>query len=816
MELIRGRTSQIIPVRIVDSNGLPKTGLVFNTSGLSAVYQRELDAAPTTITLATMTAGTWATGGFIELNSTSMPGVYAVGIPNAAISAADASTWSVIQFVGTVAANLYAQPIRIDLVAVNVQDSVRYGLTALPNANAEAAGGLYTRGTGAGQINQDANGRVDTNTKTWIGGAIPAVNVTGVPKVDVLDWLGATVATPATAGVPDVNTKNLGGTAQTGRDIGASVLLSSGTGTGQLDFTSGVVKSNLVQILASAITGTAANIVAAFTKLFNVVTPVFDMTSIIQTGDSYSRIGAAGAGLTALGDTRIANLDATLSSRLAPTTAGRTLDVAATGEAGLDFDNIKAATAPTTLTNITVPVVTTTTTATNVTNDVGITQAGADKVWASAARTLTAFSFTVNATITGIAAGIIAAASFASGALDAVWSTAIRTITGGTVTTATNLTNAPTVGDFTATMKTSLNDATPSVTVSDKTGFSLSAAGISAIWANASRTLTGFGTLVSDIWANVTRTITGGAIDTNNDKTGYALSGAGVTAVQSGLGTSANQTTINNNVLAIPTNPLLANDSRLNYLDASIASRLATSNLVVASGTAQGGGASTITLAAGASATNDLYNGQTVFIPGGTGAGQIGSISDYNGNTKVATVATAWAIPPDPTSTYVLLAMGSSAGGGSPITVADIWNAINASYAVPGSQSALLASIKSDTSKIGDGNLVINSPVDPDTGLTTLVRGSSYMLNDNRAIYYTIDSFPDLTIGQPAFWHAQKINRLGAETVEGIITAAKRVRFEFEAAETLYLAGGSFSLSLDSANSNPLRTANNTLIILDS
>jgi hypothetical protein len=43
---------------------------------------------------------------------------------------------------------------------------------------------------------------------------------------------------------------------------------------------------------------------------------------------------------------------------LQPTTAGRTLDVAATGEAGVDLDNIHAASAPTTLTNITVPTVT--------------------------------------------------------------------------------------------------------------------------------------------------------------------------------------------------------------------------------------------------------------------------------------------------------------------------------------------------------------------------------------------------------------------------------------------------------------------------
>lgn len=48
-----------------------------------------------------------------------------------------------------------------------------------------------------------------------------------------------------------------------------------------------------------------------------------------QTGDNFARIGAAGAGLTALGDARIVNLDATVSSRLA--TAGYTApDSAAT------------------------------------------------------------------------------------------------------------------------------------------------------------------------------------------------------------------------------------------------------------------------------------------------------------------------------------------------------------------------------------------------------------------------------------------------------------------------------------------------------
>ncbi len=55
---------------------------------------------------------------------------------------------------------------------------------------------------------------------------------------------------------------------------------------------------------------------------------------------------------------------------------------------------------------------------------------------------------------------------------DSAWATATgfatpTNITAGTMTTVTNLTNAPTAGDFTAAMKTSLSAATPTVTLAD-------------------------------------------------------------------------------------------------------------------------------------------------------------------------------------------------------------------------------------------------------------------------------------------------------------------------------------------------------------
>lgn len=73
-------------------------------------------------------------------------------------------------------------------------------------------------------------------------------------------------------------------------------------------------------------------------------------------------------------------------------------------------------------------------------------------------------------------------------------------------------------------------------------------------------------------------------------------------------------------------------------------------------GTAQAGGASSITLAAGASATDDFYNGMRISATGGTGSGQSALILDYNGTTKVATVGPAWTTPPDVTTTYSIAA----------------------------------------------------------------------------------------------------------------------------------------------------------------
>lgn len=68
--------------------------------------------------------------------------------------------------------------------------------------------------------------------------------------------------------------------------------------------------------------------------------------------------------------------------------------------------------------------------------------------------------------------------------------------------------------------------------------------------------------------------------------------------------------------------------------------------------TLQAGTATTVTLDASASASDDIYNNQVIEILSGTGIGFSALITDYNGTTKVATAT--FGVVPDSTSKYVI------------------------------------------------------------------------------------------------------------------------------------------------------------------
>lgn len=94
--------------------------------------------------------------------------------------------------------------------------------------------------SGSGTVTEDGNGQyhytpaqAETNSSAtgFLFTATNAIPVSIHFFTDVVD----------SNGFASVNTSDFGGTAVTGRDIGASVLLSPGTGTGQISITSGAL-----------------------------------------------------------------------------------------------------------------------------------------------------------------------------------------------------------------------------------------------------------------------------------------------------------------------------------------------------------------------------------------------------------------------------------------------------------------------------------------------------------------------------------------------------------------------------------------------
>lgn len=239
-------------------------------------------------------------------------------------------------------------------------------VTGLTGASATVtiskAGGSFA--SAGGTVTEIANGwykiALTTTDTSTLGDLAYHVSASSADPTDFVDQVTSLILGDAVALQADqaVNVTKVNGTSQTARDLGASVLISSGTGTGQLDVTSGVIKSNLAQILGTALTETAGQIAAAFKQFFNIASPTSTMNAITA------------------------------------------------------------------------------------------------------------------------------------------------------VTTATNLTNAPTSGDFTAAMKTSLNAATPAVTVSDKTGFALTSAYDAAKTAAQASDIPSASTIAQAVWDALTSALT--------------------------------------------------------------------------------------------------------------------------------------------------------------------------------------------------------------------------------------------------------------------------------------------------------------------
>ena len=145
----KGSTNISVDIYIIDSSdGTPETGVVYNTSGIDLSYRRDF-ATVVAITEADLTTpaldDAHEDGGFLAIGY----GLYRLDVPDAAF----ATGASKVTITGTVT-GMIVLPTVIQLVDFDPDDAVRMGLTALPNADADAAGGLPI--SDAGGLDLDA------------------------------------------------------------------------------------------------------------------------------------------------------------------------------------------------------------------------------------------------------------------------------------------------------------------------------------------------------------------------------------------------------------------------------------------------------------------------------------------------------------------------------------------------------------------------------------------------------------------------------------------------------------------------------------
>ena len=80
------RSEYIYILDITSTSGAGKTGIAYNTSGLSGHYVRSAGSATSISFVAQTATAAWVSGGFAEVSSTLMPGIYRIDLPDAIFS----------------------------------------------------------------------------------------------------------------------------------------------------------------------------------------------------------------------------------------------------------------------------------------------------------------------------------------------------------------------------------------------------------------------------------------------------------------------------------------------------------------------------------------------------------------------------------------------------------------------------------------------------------------------------------------------------------------------------------------------------------
>jgi hypothetical protein len=158
------------------------------STGVTATYFRQGDAAPTTITMTALASSSapWASGGWREISTSGMPGWYRFDIPNGAF--ASGADWAALQITvpGTFGFDV---PYRIQSAALIADQLFKRDMAAVEAAGAAAGRSLLNamrllRNRWATTATGITVYKEDDTTPAWTGALATAVGAAQITAID--------------------------------------------------------------------------------------------------------------------------------------------------------------------------------------------------------------------------------------------------------------------------------------------------------------------------------------------------------------------------------------------------------------------------------------------------------------------------------------------------------------------------------------------------------------------------------------------------------------------------------------------------------
>lgn len=235
-------------------------------------------------------------GAISQVDATNHPGLYQV-----AANATDTNTLGPL-WLHAIGTGTDPVDVCFDIVAFDPQDSVRIGLTSLPNATAGATGGIPSAQNSNGAVRVDyflgtaltesIAGQLSGGFKKFFDVTSPAVTLNQVStfatngSVNVAQWNSQAVTVDSN-NTPNVSTKYVGGALQTAGDIMAAVSNIAVTGAA-------------LNTTAASATYTTGSDVGGYTNTFAADGTYDAVTSAAGTLDFYYQFSLGSTGQTAV------------------------------------------------------------------------------------------------------------------------------------------------------------------------------------------------------------------------------------------------------------------------------------------------------------------------------------------------------------------------------------------------------------------------------------------------------------------------------------------------------------------------------------